>query len=89
MVLTWSEQGRHRMRSIPPAQLADLRKKSEEYLRFRRAPRRGGAPDLGIPAPTRLIAMRKLKPSAKHWNNDEYDGITRHNYSATNILLVV
>ncbi len=37
MVLTWSEQGRHRMRSIPPAQLADLRKKSEEYLRFRRA----------------------------------------------------
>ena len=37
MVLTWSEQGRHHMRSIPPAQLADLRKKSEEYLRFRRA----------------------------------------------------
>jgi hypothetical protein len=37
MVLTWSEQGRHRMRSIPPAQLADLRQKSEEYLRFRRA----------------------------------------------------
>lgn len=37
MVLTWSEQGRHRLRSIPPAQLADLRKKSEAYLRFRRA----------------------------------------------------
>jgi hypothetical protein len=37
MVLTWSERGRHRMRSIPPAQLADLRKKSAEYLRFRRA----------------------------------------------------
>jgi hypothetical protein len=37
MVLTWSEHGRHRMRSIPPAQLADLRRKSEEYLRFRRA----------------------------------------------------
>lgn len=37
MVLTWSEQGRHHMRSIPPAQLADLREKSEEYLRFRRA----------------------------------------------------
>jgi hypothetical protein len=33
--------------------------------------------------------MRKLKPSAKHWNNDEYDGITRRNYSATNIALVV
>lgn len=37
MVLTWSEQGRHRMRSIPPAQLAELRTKSAEYLRFRRA----------------------------------------------------
>ncbi len=37
MVLTWSEQGRHHMRSIPPAQLAELRRKSNEYLRFRRA----------------------------------------------------
>ena len=37
MVLTWSEQGRSRMRSIPPAQLAELRQKSAEYLRFRRA----------------------------------------------------
>ena len=37
MVLTWSEQGRHRMRSIPPARLAELRKKSAEYLRFRGA----------------------------------------------------
>jgi hypothetical protein len=36
MVLTWSEQGRSHMRSIPPAQLAELRKKSAEYLRFRR-----------------------------------------------------
>src|SRR5260370_9107302 len=39
MVLTWSEQGRHRMRSIPPPQLPDLRTKSEEHSRFRR-PRR-------------------------------------------------
>ena len=37
MVLTWGEHGRPRMHSIPPARLADLRKKSEEYLRFRRA----------------------------------------------------
>jgi hypothetical protein len=37
MVLTWSEQGRSHMRSIPPVQLAELRKKSAEYLRFRRA----------------------------------------------------
>jgi len=37
MVLTWSEQGRSRMRSIPRARVAELRKKSAEYLRFRRA----------------------------------------------------
>jgi len=37
MVLTWSDQGRHRIFSIPPEKLADLRIKSEEYLRFRRA----------------------------------------------------
>jgi hypothetical protein len=37
MVLTWSEQGRSRMRSIPPARVAELRKKSAAYLRFRRA----------------------------------------------------
>lgn len=37
MVLTWSEHGQHRMRSLPPAQLAAIRQKSEEYLRFRRA----------------------------------------------------
>ena len=37
MVLTWSEQGRHHMRSIPPTLLAELRRKSAAYLRFRRA----------------------------------------------------
>lgn len=37
MVLTWSEQGRSRMRSLPPGRVAELRQKSEEYLRFRRA----------------------------------------------------
>jgi len=37
MVLTWSDQGKHRIFSIPPEKLADLRIKSEEYLRFRRA----------------------------------------------------
>ena len=37
MVLSWSEQGKTRLRSIPPARLAELRQKSEEYLRFRRA----------------------------------------------------
>ncbi len=37
MVLTWSEQGRSRMRSVPRARVAELRQKSEAYLRFRRA----------------------------------------------------
>jgi hypothetical protein len=37
MVLTWSEGGRSYLRSIPRAQVADLRRKSEAYLRFRRA----------------------------------------------------
>jgi hypothetical protein len=37
MVLTWSEHGRHHLRSLPPAQVAAIREKSEEYLRLRRA----------------------------------------------------
>jgi hypothetical protein len=36
-VLTWSEQGRHHMRSLPPARVAEIRKKSKEYARLRRA----------------------------------------------------
>jgi hypothetical protein len=36
MVLSWSEQGKTRLFSIPPDRLDELRKKSEEYLRFRR-----------------------------------------------------
>jgi len=37
MVLTWSEGGKSRLVSIPSHRLADVNKKSEEYLRFRRA----------------------------------------------------
>lgn len=37
MVLTWSEQGRHRMRSLPPPRVVEIRRKSKEYARFRRA----------------------------------------------------
>ncbi len=37
MVLSWSEDGRHHLRSLPPAQVAAVRQKSEEYLRLRRA----------------------------------------------------
>jgi hypothetical protein len=35
--LTWSEQGRHHMRSLTPEQVAQIRPKSREYARFRRA----------------------------------------------------
>jgi len=36
MVLTWSEEGKHRIFPVPAERLADLQAKSEEYLRFRR-----------------------------------------------------
>lgn len=35
-VLTWSAQGRHRIRSLPPQRVAEVRQKSKEYARFRR-----------------------------------------------------
>ena len=37
MVLTWSEGGKSRLLSIPSARVDEVKKKSEEYLRFRRA----------------------------------------------------
>jgi len=37
MVLTWSEKGKSRLLSIPPERLMEVKKRSEEYLRFRRA----------------------------------------------------
>lgn len=37
MVLTWSHAGKSKLFSIPPERLSELREKSEEYLRFRRA----------------------------------------------------
>jgi len=37
MVLSWSEGGQPRLFSIRPERLGELREKSEEYLRFRRA----------------------------------------------------
>jgi len=36
-VLTWSEQGRHHMRSLRPEQVTQIRQKSREYAGFRRA----------------------------------------------------
>ena len=37
MVLSWSDQGKTRLLSIPAQRLGELRSKSEAYLRFRRA----------------------------------------------------
>jgi len=37
MVLTWSEKGKSRLLSIPSERVAEVKKKSEAYLRFRRA----------------------------------------------------
>lgn len=37
MVLSWSEGGKSRLLSIPTERLGELKEKSEEYLRFRRA----------------------------------------------------
>jgi hypothetical protein len=36
-VLTWSEKGKSRLLCIPSARVLEVKKKSEEYLRFRRA----------------------------------------------------
>ena len=36
MVLSWSERGKTQLFSIPPDRLAEVRQKSQEYLRFRR-----------------------------------------------------
>lgn len=37
MVLSWSEGGKSRLMSVPGERLRELKEKSEEYLRFRRA----------------------------------------------------
>jgi Family of unknown function (DUF6788) len=42
MVLTWSEGGKSRLWSIPSERLSEVKKRSEAYLRFRRARARVG-----------------------------------------------
>jgi hypothetical protein len=37
MVLTWSEEGKSRLLSISKERVSEVKNKSEEYLRFRRA----------------------------------------------------
>ena len=36
MVLSWSERGKTQLFAIPPGRFAEVRQKSQEYLRFRR-----------------------------------------------------
>ena len=37
MVLSWSEGGKSRLFSVPPERVGELKERSEEYLRVRRA----------------------------------------------------
>ena len=37
MVLSWSHQGKTRLKSVPAEKLTELRRESEEYLQFRQA----------------------------------------------------
>jgi hypothetical protein len=37
LVLTWSEKGKGRLLSLPAERVAEIKRKSEAYLRFRRA----------------------------------------------------
>lgn len=36
-VLSWSDQGRTRLKSVPPKRLEELRRKTDDYRRFRQA----------------------------------------------------
>jgi len=63
MVLTWSEGGKSRLVSIPSNRLADVKKKSEEYLRFRRA--RARVTEMGreiIAVMDRIEKLRREEP---------------------------
>ncbi len=63
MVLTWSEGGKSRLVSIPSNRLADVKKKSEEYLRFRRA--RARVTEIGreiVGVMDRIEKLRRQEP---------------------------
>ncbi len=59
MVLTWSQEGKSKLFSIPPERLSELREKSEEYLRFRRA--RARVTELGKQIVGVMDRMEKLR----------------------------
>jgi len=63
MVLTWSEGGKGHLVSIPSHRLADVKKKSEEYLRFRRA--RARVTEIGreiVAVMDRIEKLRREEP---------------------------
>jgi hypothetical protein len=62
MVLSWSERGTTRLFSIPPDRLAEVRQKSQEYLRFRRTRARVSKICKGIV--TLLDRIEKLRREA-------------------------
>jgi hypothetical protein len=61
-VLSWSEQGKTRLLSIPAGRLAELQEKSVDYLRFRRARARVSESYRGILA--LLDRIEKLRREA-------------------------
>ena len=62
MVLSWSERGKTRLFSIPPDRLAEVREKSEEYLRFRRT--RARVSEIGKGMVALLDRIEKLRREA-------------------------
>ena len=59
MVLSWSEGGQSRLFSIPPERVGELKEKSEEYLRFRRA--RARVTEIGREIVAVLDQIEKLR----------------------------
>ena len=63
MMLSWSERGKTRLFSIPADRLAELRQKSQEYLRFRRTRARVSEIGKGIVAlMDRIEKLRREAP---------------------------
>jgi hypothetical protein len=62
MVLSWSERGKTQLFSIPPDRLAEVRHKSEEYLRFRRT--RARVSEIGKGMVALLDRIEKLRREA-------------------------
>lgn len=63
MVLSWSHQGKTRLRPIPPERLKELRRKTGDYARFRQARARVtaiGKQLLGVI--DRIEALRREEP---------------------------